>query len=190
MKASIVMKKGLPYLFLDEMGDNDIRYKNFAGDPARSGCKKSNQHQFTVKVPEELVPWMRDNGVPVDERTANDDAGIYIRYNLYVVMDFRFMDRFPCKVYYAVDGGEYRDIPEDQLGQLDSVDFTGVKLMIRMSTNANSGKTTLYLHKGLFDSEADEIDAIFNERKHHCGDSYDKLSREAAETDEEEIPFN
>lgn len=188
MKASIVVKKGLPYLFLDEMDDSDIRYKNFAGDPARSGCKKSTQHQFTIRVPEELVPWMKENDVPVDERTYNDDAGIYIRYNLYVVMDFRFMDRFPCHVYYAVDGGEYSDIPEDQLGNLDKVDFTGIKLMIRMSTNANSGKTTLYLHKGLFDSEADEIDEIVSQRNHRGGDSYDKLSREAA--NEEEIPFD
>lgn len=189
MKASIVMKKGLPYLFLDEMDDKDIRYKNFAGNPARSGCGKSSQHQFTIRVPEEIVPWMRDNGVPVDERTGHDDGGTYIYYNLYVVMDFRFMDRFPCKVYYAVDGGEYRDILEDQLGQLDEVDFTSVKLMIRMSTNANSGKTTLYLHKGLFDSEADEIDEIVNERNHCGGDSYDGLSREAA-FDDEEVPFN
>lgn len=192
MEVREQVQKGQTYIILEGITEADLGFKNFAGDPEKSKVR-STQKTFGVHIPEKLVPWFKDHGIPVDERVRTDDYGETITYNIYAIIDFSHLDWYPCNVYYAVDGGDWQDLPDEQVNILDNVmEFTNIDLKLRVRTNKDTGRKKLYLTTGYFDTQSDDFDS--RHRRGPAPEATDGLAREAGgfgmpEPESEELPF-
>lgn len=152
MELTKVTIRGTDYIDMMGIQDALIFTPNFAGDPERT---KYGTQMFSVRLDDNSVKFMKDNGIQVKEYTfKNTDEPETVQY-VEVKIDLRHLDWYPVEVHLAdPDGSNDYILPGNQFGKLDSIydhdGFAKMDVEARVRKTNEFGDYRMYLHLGWF----------------------------------------